>query len=203
MIFDIVSLILTSTIAIAIYLLQSKLSDKETIDRRLEVEKEAGEKLLFIKQQRGSSKVQLYNSKLIGKKYFSTNKRSAIWGFPYHAAELYDLAFDGVEFVCGIEERSDKKYFKVGVIPYLRILKLQKNGDGSFNGPIFYVKPKLLQLDRYSMAYSSFRYYLVSESFKKDEKKPPIIRFKDGVKNIGLRLRYLTYYKWKFILRNK
>lgn len=197
MILDIISVSVSSLIAVVIYILQSKLSDKETIDRRLEVEKEAGEKISYIKRVRGSSEVQLYNSKLIGKRYFSSNKRSLVWGYPYHAAELYDLAFDGVEFVCGIEEWNNKKYYKVGVVPYIRVLKLRKNGDGSFNGPIFYVKPRLIQLDKYSMPYSSFRYYLTDSSHGHEVKKPFRAKLINYIKMIVIRSRYILYYKWK------
>lgn len=201
MILDITSLIVSSAIAIGIYILQSKLSDRETIERRLEVEKEAGEKLSYIKRVNGNSKVQLYNSKLVGKKYFSSNKRSFLWGYPYHAAELYDLAFDGVEFVCGIEEWDRKKYYKVGVIPYLRILKLLKNGDGSFNGPIFYVKPRLIQLDKYSIAYFRFRYYLTDT--RRSANLPLKAKLLGSLKRFLRVISYNTFYRWRNLMRRR
>lgn len=150
---------ISGLIAFTIYLLQQKLSDKQQVDHRLEIENKAGQKLSDIRYQDHSSKVQLYNSKLLNSKHFSKNKRSVIWGYPYHGAELYSANFDGLEFVVGVEEINKVKHYKVGVIPYEHILGIKPDGDGSFSGMIFYVRPRLIQKDKYSIAYRSFRYY--------------------------------------------
>lgn len=152
-------MLISGLIAFAIYLLQQQLTDKQRVDHRLEIENKAGQKLSEIRYRGHSSKVQLYNSKLLDSKHFSKNKRSIIWGYPYHAAELYSANFDGLEFVVGIEIVNNKKHYQVGVIPYEHILGIKPEGDGSFSGMIFYVRPRLIQRDKYSIAYRSFRYY--------------------------------------------
>lgn len=159
---ELVGIIVSGFIAVAIYLLQRKITDKQRIDHRLEIEGKTGQKLHDIHYKDHSSKVHLYNSKLINKKYFSENKRSIIWGYPYHAAELYAANFDGLEFVVGIEKINDTKHYKIGVIPYEYILGIKPDGDGSFNGMIFFVKPRLFQKDKYSIAYRSFRFYPIN-----------------------------------------
>lgn len=156
-----------TVVAFTVLLLQRKLSDKQRVDHRLDIEKKVGDKLYDIRYKDSNSKVQLYNSKLVGKSFFSNNKRSILWGYPYHGAELYTANFDGLEFVVGIEKRGNNKYYKVGVIPYEKILGVKPDGDGSFSGMIFYVKPKLLQKDKYSIAYSGFRNYPVPKNDKK------------------------------------
>lgn len=159
-------IIASITVAILIYLLQSRLTDKQKIENRLDLEKKLKQKLYHIHYDKHSSKVQLYNSKLIGKKNFANNKRTILWGYPFHAAELYQLNFDGIELVTDMIELDGEKYYKVGLIPYENVLGLSLDGDGSFNGYIFYVKPRLIQLNRYSIAYSRFRYYPVKEEGK-------------------------------------
>lgn len=154
-------IVVSGFIAITIYLLQRRLSDKQRVDHRLDIEEKAGRKLYDIQYKDHSSKVHLYNAKLLNKKYFAQNKRNLVWGYPFHAAELYAANFDGLEFVVGIEEIAKKKYYKVGVIPYEHILGMKPDGDGSFNGMIFFVKPRLFQKDKYSIAYRSFRFYPV------------------------------------------
>lgn len=156
---ELVGIVASGLIALSIYFLQRKLSDKQRIDHRLDIESKAGGKLYDIQYKDHSSKVQLYNSKLLNKKYFSENKRSILWGYPYHAAELYAANFDGIEFIVGIEKINGEKHYKVGVIPYEYILGIKPNGDGSFNGMILFVKPSLIQKDKYSIAYRSFRFY--------------------------------------------
>lgn len=156
---ELVGIVVSGLIAVAIYVLQRRITDKQRIDHRLEIETEIGQKLYDINYKDHSSKIHLYNAKLINKKYFSENKRSIIWGYPYHAAELYAANFDGLEFVVGIEKINGKKHYKVGVIPYEYILGIKPEGDGSFNGMIFFVKPRLFQKDEYSIAYRSFRFY--------------------------------------------
>lgn len=156
---QVAGIILSGLIALTIYLLQQRLSDKQQVDHRLEIEDKAGQKLSEIHYKGHSSKAQLYNSKLLDSKHFSKNKRSIVWGYPYHGAELYSANFDGLEFVVGIEKINNIKHYKVGVIPYEHILGIKPNGDGSFSGMIFYVRPRLIQRDKYSIAYRSFRYY--------------------------------------------
>lgn len=150
---------MSGAIAFTIYLLQQRLSDKQRVDHRLDIEKKAGQKLSDIRHDGHSSKIQIYNSKLLDSKQFSENKRSIVWGYPYHGAELYSANFDGLEFVVGIEVINNTKHYKVGVIPYEHILGIKPEGDGSFSGMIFYVRPRLIQRDKYSIAYRSFRYY--------------------------------------------
>jgi hypothetical protein len=157
-------ILISGLIAFTIYLLQQKLSDKQQVDHRLEIENKAGQKLSDIRYQGYSSKVQLYNSKLLNSKHFSTNKRSVIWGYPYHGAELYSANFDGLEFVVGVEEINNVKHYMVGVIPYEHILGIKPDGDGSFSGMIFYVRPRLIQKDKYSIAYRTYRYYPIPKS---------------------------------------
>lgn len=158
-ILQVVGIVVTSLVALSIYGLQQRLTDKQRIENRLEVERAFEGKLYDIHYKDSSSKIQLYNSKLLNKKYFTKNKRSIVWGYPFHAAELYSANFDGLEFVIGIEELKDKKYYKVGVIPYENILGVRPDGDGSFNGMIIYVKPRLIQLDKYSISYKAHRYH--------------------------------------------
>ncbi len=57
-----------------------------------------------------------------------------------------------------------------GVIPYESILGVRPEGDGSFNGMILYVKPNLLQRDRYSIAYKSYRYYPTEDAVRQVKK---------------------------------
>lgn len=163
-------IILTALVAFVIFLLQSRLTDKQRIDNRAELENRIGSKLYDIHYKDHSGKIQLYNSKLIGKTYFAENKRSFFWGYPFHGAELYEANFDGLEFVVGIEKWNNKKYYKVGVIPYERVLGVKPDGDGSFNGMIFYVKPRIFQLDRYSIAFTKFRYYEVENKNARSKK---------------------------------
>lgn len=159
-------IVIAAIIAIVVFLLQRRLTDKQRLDHRLEVEHKAGDKLYDIRYKDHSSKVQLYNTKLLNKKYFTQNKRSRLWGYPYHAAELYAANFDGLEFVVEIEEIKKRKYYKVGVIPYEKILGIKPDGDDTFNGMIIYVMPNLFQRDKYSIAYKSHRYYPVPKSKK-------------------------------------
>lgn len=189
-------------VAFTIYLLQQQLSDKQKIDHRLNVENIVGDKLYDIHYKDSNSEVQLYNSKLIGKRYFAKNKRSFWWGYPYHAAEIYIANFDGLEFVVGLEEWDNKKYYKVGLIPYERVLGVSPKGDSSFNGMIFYVKPRLLQFNKYSIAYTKFRYY-PTELHDNKTKKPLYVKFHDGVERTSSRLKYFFYYKWKNNSRTK
>src|SRR4051812_7813437 len=97
-------IVVSGLIAFTIYLLQKRLSSKQRVDNRLEIEQKAGDKLYDIHYKDHSSKIQIYNVKLLNKKYFSENKRDVFWGYPFHAAELYAANFDGLEFVVGIEE---------------------------------------------------------------------------------------------------
>lgn len=156
-----VDIIISALIAIVLFILQRRLSDRQRIENRLKLEKTFGSKFYDIQYKDHSKKVQLYNAKLLNKKYFTENKRSVVWGYPYHAAELYGANFDGMEFVIGIEKINGKKHYKVGVIPYERILAIRPDGDDTFNGMIIYVSPKFLQRDKYSIAYKSFRYYKI------------------------------------------
>jgi|GEM_PF-2180629 len=191
-------IVVSGFIAIAIYLLQRRLSDKQRVENRLEVEEKARLKLYDIQYKDHSSKVHLYNAKLLNKKYFSQNKRDIFWGYPYHAAELYSANFDGLEFVVGIEEWDKKKYYKVGVIPYENVLGVRPEGDGSFNGMIIYVKPRLFQKDKYSIAYKSFRYYQAKSKYAGyTVTKPLRLKVLDKLKQVPVKLRYHFYYKWK------
>jgi hypothetical protein len=156
-----VGIAISAVIAIVLFMLQRRLSDRQKIDNRLRIEETLGKKFYDIDYNDHSRKIQLYNVKLLDNKYFSENKRNAVWGYPYHAAELYAANFDGMEFVIGIENINGKKHYKVGVIPYERVLAIRPEGDGSFNGMIIYVSPRLVQMDKYSIAYKSFRYYKI------------------------------------------
>lgn len=200
---ELISICISVVIAFTIYLLQRRLSDKQKVENRLEIEAKAGEKLREIRGKKHSSKVHLYNVKLIDKRYFSSNKRNLIWGLPYHAASLYAINFDGIEFALGVEEWGDQKYDRVGVVPFERILDVRLEGDGSFNGPIFYVRPRLFQRDKYSIAYKSFRYYPIKGNFIGETKKPLQYRIRDGAKKSFGRAKYYSYYKWKHALNNK
>jgi len=160
---QVAGIIVTSLVAAGIYILQQRLTDKQRIDNRLEVERSIGTKLYDIRYKDFSPKIHLYNVKLLNKKYFAQNKRSRVWGYPFHAAELYAANFDGLEFVTGIKEVKGKKYYQIGVIPYENILAVRPDGDGSFNGMIIYVKPRLVQLDKYSISYKSHRYYQINK----------------------------------------
>ncbi len=184
-------------IAFAIYLLQKRLSDKQKVEHRLEVEEKVGEKLYDIHYKDHSRKIQIYNAKLLNKKYFSENKRDFFWGYPFLAAELYAANFDGLEFAIGLEEWNKKKYYKIGVIPYENILSVKPNGDGSFNDVIIYAKPRLLQRDKYAIAYKTYRYYLAKDSAGYKVIKPVKLRLYDALKNFFLKARYNLYYRWK------
>jgi len=190
-------ILVSVVIAVTIYLLQKRISDKQKIDHRLEIENSVGKKLRKMQQGRSSHKVQLYNAKLLNKKYFSENKRSRVWGYPFHAAEFHSVNFDGLEFVTNIEEWNGKNYHKVGLIPFDRILGIKTDGDGSFSGMILFVKPKLLQRDRYSIAYTSFRYYGASSKLQTVTVKPFLVKVRHTLKSTFYRLRYLLYYRWK------
>jgi hypothetical protein len=194
---EVIGIIASVFIAIAVYLLQKKLSDKQKVDHRLEVEAKAGLKIQNITQNNESSKTQIYNSKLLNKKYFAQNKRDIVWGYPYHAAELYRANFDGLEFTVGIEKWKKKKLRKVGVLPFERILGIKAEGDGSFNGMIFYVKPKLLQRDKYAIAYGSYRYYDLGEHTGGQEIKSVKFRISGVFKKLLLNIRYVFYTYWK------
>lgn len=186
-----------ATLSIILYKLQQRLSDRQKIENRLEVERQMNKKLYDIRYKDHNSKIQLYNIKLLGKGRFTKNKRSFLWGYPYHAAELYAANFDGLEFVVGIEKWNEKKFYKVGVIDYQRILGVRPEGDGSFNGTIFYVKPKLFQLDKFSIAFKSFRYYLVDTDSHGNVMKPAVIKLRDAIKKFGLSVRYNLWLRWK------
>ena len=201
---ELAGIVVSGFIAIAIYLLQRRLSDKQRVENRLEVEEKARLKLYDIQYKDHSSKIQLYNSKLLNKKYFSQNKRDIFWGCPYHAAELYSANFDGLEFVVGIQEWNKKKYYKVGVIPYENVLGIRPEGDGSFNGMIIYVKPRLVQRDKFSIAYKSFRYYPAKSKYGGyTVTKPLRLKVLDVLKQIPIKIRYHFYYKWKQILQKR
>ena len=161
-----IGIIVSIVIATGIYLLQQRLSDKQKIDNQILIENKLNKKLENIRYEKANSKIQLYNSKLLNKSYFTENKRSRIWGYPYHGAELYSANFDGLEFVVGLEEIKGVLHYKVGIIPYDRILGIKPDGDESFNGTIFYVRPLLIQKDEYSISYVGFRYYAVPASKK-------------------------------------
>lgn len=195
-----VGIIISIFIAFAIYLLQKRLTDKQRVDHRLEIEDAVNKKLHAINYAKESRKVQLYNSKLINKRYFASNRRSIIWGYPYHGAALYGANFDGLEFIVSNEEWGGSKYQKVGVISYENILGIRPDGDGSFSGMIFYVKPKRLQKDKYSIAYDAFRYYKVVELGSEQAKKPLKNIVSDSLKKFLLNIRYNFYLRWKFYI---
>lgn len=197
---QVMGVVISGLVAACIYLLQRRLTDQQRVVRRLEVEARIGEKLDRSQREKHSSSVQLYNTKLLNKKYFAQNKRSLLWGYPFHAAELYAANFDGLEFVVGIEKWNGQKYQQVGVIPYEGILGIRPEGDSSFNGMIIYVKPRLLQRDKYSIAYKSYRYYPVQDAIRQ-VKKPLRRRFVDTLKKILLWLRYHLYYSWRHRLK--
>jgi hypothetical protein len=199
---DLIGIVLSAFVAMGIYLLQQKLTDKQRVDHRLEIEEKVGKKLYEINYHSHPRKIQLYNAKLLNKRYFTQNKRSFWWGYPFHAAELYAANFDGLEFIVGIEEWKGQKYYQAGVIPYERVLGIRPEGDGSFNGLIIYVRPRLLQRDKYSIAYKSYRYYPVKGS-SLNARKPWQIRLSDGLKKIARQLRYNFYYSWKHRLQNR
>ena len=162
-ILQLIGIIISSVIAIGVYGLQKRLTEKQRVDNRLAIEEAVKGKLYDIRHNHGSRKVQLYNSRLLNKKYFTRNSRSLIWGYPFHAAELYMADFDGLEFITGIKDINKKKYYEIGVIPYENIIGVRPEGDGSFHGMVIYVKPKLLQLDKYSIAYKARRLYLIEK----------------------------------------
>lgn len=192
-----------SALSMVLYHLQQQLSDKQKLEHRLLIEKEFGKKLSDIRYKKSNSKIQLYNTKLLNGKGFAENKRSLLWGLPYHAAEVYSANFDGLELVVGIEQWGGRKYYKVGVIDYLRILNVRAEGDGSFNGMILYVRPKFIQKNKYSIAYKCFRYYPIDGKVFGSTRKPLSILLKDSVLKFWLRVRYLTYAKWKMLLEQK
>lgn len=196
-------IVISGVIAFTVYLLQQRLSDKQRVDHRLEIENKANQKLYDIQYKDYSREVQLYNSRLLDKKYFSQNKRSILWGYPYHAAELYAANFDGLEFILGIEEWSKKKYYKVGVIYYENILGIKPEGDGSFNGMILYVKPRIFQKDKYSIAYKSFRYYPIKKHSGCKVVKPIRVRFRSAIKKVPIKLRYHFYCRWKHMIQKR
>lgn len=184
---SLIGIVVSAFIAIGLYFLQRKLTDKQRVDHRLEIEAKAGDKLSAIRYNEENSKIQLYNVRLLNKKYFTENKRSMIWGHPYLAAGLYGSNYDGLEFAIDIEEWNGKRYQKVGVIPYENILGIKPEGDGSFNGMIFYVKPRLLQKDAYSISYKSYRYYPLKDKFSSSATKP----FLEKLKKMSSKLRKL------------
>lgn len=194
---QLMGIIVGIVVAYSIYLLQKRLSDKQKIEHRLDVEAKVGSKLYDILYKDSNPKVQLYNSRLIGKKRFAANKRSLLWGYPYHVAELYAANFDGLEFVVGIEKWGKDKFYKVGLISYERVLGVRAEGDSSFNGMIFYVLPKFFQLDKYSIAYKKFRYYPVNPKYGNNIIKPLHFVIKDNLKKMFLRARYYLFYYWK------
>jgi len=191
-----------SILSIVLFKLQQRLSDKQKIDNRLHVEREIGKKLYEIHYNNHSGKIQLYNTRLLNKQRFKTNSRSFVWGFPYHSAELYGADFDGIEYVIGIEEWGGIKYYKIGVIDYESILGVRPEGDGSFNGIIFYVKPKLIQKNKYSIAYKHFRYYPTKDS-NGIVKKPLKYILRDSLKKLFLVARYNLWYRWKTEAKKK
>jgi hypothetical protein len=183
-----IGIAVSALVAVGVFLLEKRLTAKQRVDHRLEVQEKTKIKLYEIHYNNHSSKIQLYNSKLLNKKYFAENKRDVWWGYPYHAAELYAANFDGLEFVVSIEEWGGQKYYKVGVIPYERILGVRPEGDGSFNGTIFYVKPRLLQLDKYAVGYKSYRYYPTNDALGRAE-KPLRIKLVGALKSAVRRLQ--------------
>jgi hypothetical protein len=199
---ELVGIIVSGFVAAGIYVLQRRLTDKQRVDHRLEIEEKVGKKLYEIRYSDHSREVHLYNTKLLNKKYFTQNKRDFWWGYPFHGANLYQANFDGLEFIVGEEQWGGQKYYQVCVIPYERILGVRPEGDGSFNGMIIYVKPRLIQRDKYSIAYKSYRYYPVKDSVGRTQ-KPLRRRTVDSMKKIFLKLRYVFYYSWKQRLRNK
>lgn len=202
---QLISIIVSGVIAIIVYWLQRRLSDEQRVDHRLELEEKVGEKIYNIRFNNHFPKVQLYNAKLLNRKYFAKNKRDFFYGYPFHGAELYAANFDGLEFVVDVEEWNGKKYYKIGVIPYENILGVKPEGDGSFTGMIFYVKPCLLQKNKYSIAYKSFRYYLIADSPASEMKaiKPVRNRIIDALMRVFRRARYLFYYRWKYKFRKR
>lgn len=189
---ELIGIIVSSVIAIILFFLQRRVSAKQKIDHRLEIEREIEKKLYDIRYNDSNSKVQLYNVRLLTSKKFSANRRSILWGYPYHSAELYAANFDGLEFVDGIEEWDGERYHRVGLISYDRILSVRPEGDGSFNGPIYYVRPKLLQLDKYSIAYKSFRYYLAKAPHGDALKKPLKIWLRQRIKSVKKSIRRMS-----------
>jgi hypothetical protein len=200
---QVVGIIASGLLAITIYMLQQRLSDKQKVDHRLEVERTAGGKLEEMKTKGHPSKIVLYNAKLLNKKYFADNKRSVVWGHPYHSAGFYSIAFDGLEFETSIEEWKGKKYRKVGLIPFERILGIKIDGDGSFNGMIIYVKPRLIQKDKYAIAYTSFRYYSLDGYYDDAKRKPVKKILSDLIKHTFYSLRYNLHYRWRFLYLNR
>ena len=197
------SIIVSIILAIAIYLLQKQLSDKQKVDHRFEVEREAGKKFREIQARGYSSKIELYNVKLLNKKYFAKNKRSRIWGMPYHAAHFHAITFNGLEFAVSTEHWHGQDYIKVGLIPFERVLGIKLDGDGSFGGMIIYAKPLLLQKDKFAIAYKSFRYYPLERPDGGEVRKPARRVLIDAAKRVFFSLRYNFYLRWKFLYLNR
>lgn len=194
---SLIGIFVSAIIAVALYFLQKRISDKQNVDHRLEIENAVGKKLNEMQHHKSSRKIQFYNVKLLNKRYFAENKRSRIWGYPYHGAEFHSVNFDGLEFVINIEKWNGKQYYKVGLVPFDRILGIKPDGDGSFSGMILFVKPKLLQRDKYSIAYTAFRYYRINNVIQTVTVKPFVIKIRDISKSIFYHLRYSFYYRWK------
>lgn len=149
-----IGIVTSSIIAFLLYILGKKIDDKQRIEHILLIQDTIGNLL-----RDGPCDIELYNTKLYDKRQFEKNCRSRIWGYAYHGAGLYSYGFAYVEFITETINWGGEKFHRVGLIPYKRIFKVMPHGDGSTSKPVLFVSPKLLQHDKYSIAYEKFVYY--------------------------------------------
>jgi len=187
---SIVGILISSIIAALLYILGKKIDDKQRIEHSLFIQDAISSVLL-----EGPRDVELYNIKLYDKKHFEKNDRSMVWGYAYHGAGLYNYSFSHVEFVTEIVKWGKNKFYRVGLIPYKRILKIMPEGDSSTSKPVLFVTPRLLQLDKYSISYEKFIYYPLKGG---PRVHPPLTyRTVKLAKNLFFTTRYQLYLKWK------
>lgn len=182
---------ISTLIAILLYVLGKKISDAQQISHISHTQDTIDVTL----NGAYAKDVELYNSKLYTSKNFAKNKRSRIWGYSYHGAGLRGYDFEGVELIVKLVSWNKKKYHRVGIIPYDRILKVQPRGDSSTNKPILFVRPYIIQKDKYSIAYKKFVYYPIKGGMRVH---PPLTYIiSTSYKSIFLKLRYQLYYRWR------
>jgi len=182
---------MSAIIAILLYILGRKINDTQRIGHINSLQNEIENMLSGAKGR----DIELYNSKLYTSTNFAKNTRSRLWGYSCHGAGLRGYDFEGVEFMVELVKWHETKFYRVGVIPYERILKIRQTGDGSTNKPILFVKPYLFQKDKYSIAYKKFVYYPLNAG---PRVHPPLsFRINALSKRLFLKISHKFYYRWR------
>lgn len=145
----VISAILQGVIALLIFVLSKRLSNKAKLEHKEKVKQKAEELKL-------GREVYLVNVKRYFKDYPS-NKERIFSGYSHIKAEMKTTRFDGIEFFCGIKEIYRKldggltlnsenektaqekiKVFEVGVVPYEWIEYVDLRGDEYGFVPLFF-----------------------------------------------------------------